>query len=116
MSKKSVRRDTSKNDALHASFQEGKNERFVSKPSFPHEPKPSPHYLEYVKVTSFGKFANTIVGPFQPGVKLRSMNLLREFCSVGLPLEKELTHIAPKEANVWAVCSLRIRQVMRFLS
>ena len=70
MSKKSVRRDTSKNDALHASFQEGKNERFVSKPSFPHEPKPSPHYLEYVKVTSFGKFANTIVGPFQPGLNV----------------------------------------------
>ena len=49
-------------------------------------------------------------------VKLRSMNLLSEFCSVGLPLEKELTHIVPKEANVWAVCSLRTRQVMRFLS
>ena len=27
-------------------------------------------YLEYVKLTNFGKFANMIVGPFKPGLNV----------------------------------------------
>lgn len=30
----------------------------------------SPLYLEHVKLTSFGKFSNTIVGPFSPGLNV----------------------------------------------
>ena len=30
----------------------------------------SPIYLEHVKLTSFGKFSNTIVGPFSPGLNV----------------------------------------------
>ena len=30
----------------------------------------APYFLEHIKVTSFGKFANTIVGPFKPGMNV----------------------------------------------
>ena len=34
--------------------------------SVSHAFQPSPYYLEHIKITSFGKFSNTIVGAFQP--------------------------------------------------
>ena len=30
----------------------------------------SPLFLEHVKMSSFGKFSNTIVGPFSPGLNV----------------------------------------------
>ena len=32
--------------------------------------QPTPLFLEHVKVTSFGKFSNIIVGPFRPGLNV----------------------------------------------
>ena len=30
----------------------------------------SSYYLEHIKVTSFGKYANLIIGPFKPGLNI----------------------------------------------
>lgn len=42
----------------------------MSKKKEPSKKRLSPAYLEHVKMTSFGKFSNTIVGPLTPGLNV----------------------------------------------
>lgn len=40
------------------------------KPSKPEKKEISHYFLEHIKVTSFGKYANMIIGPFKPGLNV----------------------------------------------
>lgn len=63
MSKKNEQKDLIKNAFEHGQANAGM-------PQDSNELQSSSVYLEYIKMTNFGKFANTIVGPFKPGLNV----------------------------------------------
>lgn len=81
MSKKSYKKESSwpdqplkaahaaPSDGLHAEEPRSDESRSSKEHSDERHPL-SPWYLEYVKMTSFGRFSNAIVGPFKPGLNV----------------------------------------------